>query len=199
MTGAFSLQAEHNKNIVRAAVKNVVVLYRSKYGSTKRYASWIAENTKADMFDLSVFDSSRLEEYSVILFGSSVYFGKIKHVNFIKYHWQILSKKRTALFYVSGIPSHDPRQKRIMQKSLPDEIQKGIACYPLRGAFDYKGLDFLDKLVMSWPKIMLQAKWLIKKDSNIKQSLNRFCCPQDWTRMDAIEPVVSFARQEYEG
>lgn len=49
--------------------KGIAVVYGSKYGSTKRYAAWIAGQTKADLFDLSEFDPSRLEDCSVILVG----------------------------------------------------------------------------------------------------------------------------------
>lgn len=34
-------------------INNIIVIYKSKYGSTKRYAQWIAEETKADFFESS--------------------------------------------------------------------------------------------------------------------------------------------------
>lgn len=170
------------------------MLYRSKYGSTKRYAAWIAKRTNADIYDLAEFNISRLDEYSAILFGSPVYFGKIKHIGFIERHWSILEKKKIAVFYVTGITPDDVRHKSIVQKGLPDEIRKRIVYYPLRGAFDYARLNFFDKLLMSWPRIRLQFKWLIKKDMEVKELLKRFHSPQDWTDEKTVEPVTSFIK-----
>lgn len=180
-------------NITKTTEKTVV-LYRTKYGSTKRYAAWIAKRTNADIYDLAEFDVSRLEEYSVVLFGSPVYFGKIKYIGFIKRHWNILEKKKTVVFYVTGITADDVRHKSIVQKGLPDEIRKRIDYYPLRGVFDYARLNLFDKLVMSWPRIRLTFKRLIKKDMEAKELLNRFYSPQDWTDEKSVEPITSFIK-----
>lgn len=31
-------------------MNKIVVVYKSKYGTSKRYAKWIAEETRADLF-----------------------------------------------------------------------------------------------------------------------------------------------------
>ncbi|OPY00775.1 MAG: flavodoxin [Syntrophorhabdus sp. PtaB.Bin047] len=170
------------------------MLYGSKYGSTKRYAAWITEQTGADLFDLSEFDPSRLEDYPVILLGSPVYFGRIRHIGFIKRHWKVLERKKVAVFYVTGIPTDDVRQERIVRKGLPDRIRERVAYYPLRGAFDYRRLHCIDKLLMSWPRVRLYAKWRIRRDPAARQLLDRFLSLQDWTTEEAIVPITSFAR-----
>lgn len=52
---------------------NTVVIYRSKYGSAKRYAEWIAQEVKADLFDGSKVSPADLEKYDTIVFGGSLY------------------------------------------------------------------------------------------------------------------------------
>ncbi len=176
--------------------RRIAVLYGSKYGSTKRYAAWIAGQTNADLFDLLEFDPLRLEDYSVILLGSPVYFGRIRHIGFIEQHWKVLAGKKVAVFYVTGIPTDDVRQERIVRKGLPDRIRERVIHYPLRRAFDYRRLNCIDKLLMSWPRIRLYVKWLIKRDPTARQLLDRFLGLQDWTTEEAIAPITSFARQE---
>ena len=42
------------------ATKNVVVIYKSKYGSTKQYAQWIAEELNTSLFEATSIDPSQL-------------------------------------------------------------------------------------------------------------------------------------------
>ena len=57
---------------------DVLILYRTKYGTTKRYAQWIAEALNEKAFDLARFNVSMLESCPILLFGSSVHVGKIR-------------------------------------------------------------------------------------------------------------------------
>jgi menaquinone-dependent protoporphyrinogen IX oxidase len=172
-------------------LKRIIVLYGTKYGSTKRYAEWIAEKTDAEICELSAFDQSLLQEYAVVLFGSPVYMGKIKYRSFVKRNWRALSSKKVIIFGVTGIPPDDPRQKRVLQTSLPSKMREKITYYPLRGAFNYKELSFTDKLLMSGPQIRLRAECCIKKSNRAKELLARFYSPLDWTDKAAIEPIVT--------
>lgn len=54
-------------------MSKVLVLYKSKYGSCEKYARWIAEDTGADISDISSFDTERLGNYDVVVFGGSLY------------------------------------------------------------------------------------------------------------------------------
>ena len=50
-----------------------VVIYRSTSGFTKRYAEWIAEELKADLFEARKIDAPKLADYDLIVFGGSLH------------------------------------------------------------------------------------------------------------------------------
>ena len=52
---------------------NTVVVYKSKYGSTKKYAEWIAEELKCDIFDMKNITVDFLLKYDVIIYGGGLY------------------------------------------------------------------------------------------------------------------------------
>jgi hypothetical protein len=112
----------------------------------------------------------------------------------VKQNWRILTAKRVIIFSVTGVPSGDARQLKVFRAGLPPEIREKVAYYPLRGAFDYGKLTFLDKLLMSGPRIRLQAACWIKRNGNAKELLARFRAPQDWTSEAAIEPIVALVK-----
>jgi len=59
-------------------MNKTLVIYSSKYGHTKKYAEWLAEDLNADICDDKNLKKEMLNSYSVILFGSSLYAGKNK-------------------------------------------------------------------------------------------------------------------------
>jgi menaquinone-dependent protoporphyrinogen IX oxidase len=176
--------------------KRILVLYVTKYGSTKRYAEWIAEKTHADIFEVSKFNRSLLNNYTTVLFGSPVYMGRIKNIHFVKRNWKILRTKKVGIFSVTGVPSDDLRQQKVFRASLSVEIRKKVMYCPLRGAFNYKLLHFIDKMLMSGPRIRFQIAYWMKRSEKTKEMLARFYSPRDWTNKAAIEPIVVFAKHQ---
>ncbi|NLE01149.1 MAG: flavodoxin, partial [Fibrobacter sp.] len=51
----------------------IIVVYKSKYGTTKRYAEWIAEEVKADLFEQSAVSVEDLLKYDIIVYGGSLH------------------------------------------------------------------------------------------------------------------------------
>lgn len=47
----------------------IVVIYKSKYGSSKKYAQWIAEEVNGDLFNSSNIKEEKLKEYDIIVYG----------------------------------------------------------------------------------------------------------------------------------
>ena len=60
-----------------------VVLYGSKYGSTKQYAEWIAEELNADLLDVNDANLQNIKNYDTIIYGGAVYAGGITGINLL--------------------------------------------------------------------------------------------------------------------
>ena len=46
-----------------------IIVYKSKYGATKKYAKWLSEETGFDIIDVSDVKVADLQEYEIIVFG----------------------------------------------------------------------------------------------------------------------------------
>jgi menaquinone-dependent protoporphyrinogen IX oxidase len=190
LTTRENLQIMHGKCMSSTLDRqSILILYDSKYGATKRYASWVAKRTGGLMAETGSFDISLLGAYDVVLVGSPVYFGRLWGRRFIKQNWAVLKDRKTVVFGVTGIPSDDPRQKDILGRSFPRSIRDDLAYYPLRGAFNYSGLKFWDKVIMSGPRVRLQIRWWLTRDRTVKEMLNRFKTPIDWATEAAIDAM----------
>ena len=181
---------DNPKNLKRS---DVLVVYASKYGTTKRYAQWIAESLSTEAFDLKRFSIGLLQSCSTVIFGSSVHIGKIKNVNFIKKNWELLSDKQIIVFASTGNPKITTKDQAVLKASLPSSISQNIHYFPLPGAYDYHKLDFTDKFLMNFgPMRNLRIKALIRGDEKAKEQLEALHQAVDWTNKEAITPILTF-------
>ena len=60
-------------------MKNIV-LYKSRYGNTFQYATWIAEALQWEIREFSEFKKEEINEYQNIIFGTGVYMGKMNQI-----------------------------------------------------------------------------------------------------------------------
>ncbi len=75
-----------------------VVIYKSKYGSTKQYAQWIAEALDADLFDVAKVRD--LGQYQTIVYGGGLYASGIIGSDFLVKNYELLKEKRIVVFTV---------------------------------------------------------------------------------------------------
>ena len=61
-----------------------IILYKSKYGATKKYAEWIAERTGFACIKTDEADVKKLAEYDTIILGGGVYASGIAGLSFLK-------------------------------------------------------------------------------------------------------------------
>ena len=52
---------------------NAIVIYKSKYGSTKAYAEWIAEELSCSAVDVKSIKVEDILGYDVIVYGCCLY------------------------------------------------------------------------------------------------------------------------------
>jgi len=169
----------------------VLVLYKSKYGSCEKYARWIAEDTGADIFDISSFDTERLFNYDVVVFGGSLYAVGIIGLSVIKRNFDRLRDKKTIVFSVGASPAHLEVIEEVKNNNFTDEMKEKVEYYHFRGAFDYKRLNFVDRILMCLLKKKLlrkQKKASLTNDE--KGMLASYSVPVNWTNRKSIAPLV---------
>lgn len=126
-----------------------LVIYQSKYGSTRQYAEWIAEDLGADVKNLKDVSDTDLSSHEIIVFGSYLHIGKIVDVEYIQRNWPLLASKKIVLFTVSGA-GPGPAESKFYEDNLPTDIRSKILHFAFRGRAS--GLDIKDTLLMLFPR-----------------------------------------------
>ena len=103
-----------------------IILYKSKYGATKKYAEWIAERTGFACIKTDEADVKKLAEYDTIILGGGVYASGIAGLSFLKKNVDKLAGKKILVYCCGASPferkkrpglPHSPRFLKPMVRS----------------------------------------------------------------------------------
>lgn len=174
----------------------VAVVYKSKYGSTERYARWIVEELNADLYEHSQADLKKLLEYSTIIYGGGLYAGGIAGVSLITRNYNILKNKKIIVFTV-GLVSTDNKEVFIpvIEKNFPiKEMRDNISFFHFRGGIDYKKLGITHKTMMAMFKIVLSKRDSNELDLENKEFLATYGKKIDFSDRNTIKPLIQLFR-----
>jgi len=175
-------------------MKKTVVVYKSKYGNTKKYAEWIAEELKCDLIEATNAKLSKLMQYDTIIYGGSLFASGIYGAEpCISKNFQKLKNKNLIVFTV-GLGKTDDISvfEPIKKHNFTDTMIENIKFFHLRGGIDYKKLSFMHKLMMSMMKKMIEKK--SEKNAEDEQFLKTYGQSVDFTDKSTIEPLVSYIK-----
>lgn len=166
-----------------------IVLYKSKYGSTKKYAEWFSQTVGYDIRDVEKASVKQVVEYDrVILFGA-IYASGIGGLPFIKKNYKQLCDKKLAVFCVGASPYDEQAFDEIKARNLKDELND-IPLFYGRGAWNEEKMKFIDRTMCK----MLQ-KYVAKKDPSeyapweraLMSAAGQTC---DWTDKTYLTPLI---------
>ena len=73
----------------------ILILYKSKHGTTKQYAEWLLESfPDAEIATIDGFHLNRLTNFDSVILGSSVYAGNVLATRFLKSNWELFKGKK---------------------------------------------------------------------------------------------------------
>ena len=165
-----------------------IVIYKSKTGYTQKYAEWIAEELGCDIKENASL--SDIVDYDTVICGGGVYAGMVNGAKLIVKNLNRLSGKKLILFAVGASKDEEKVTAPLWNRLLTEEQQKNIACFYLRGGFDFSKLKGFDKLLMSMMKKQLQ-----QQNSNPDDGLfGAFDNPVDYTERENIDKLIEYAK-----
>ena len=81
-----------------------IVIYKSKYGSTRDYANWIADELGCDAIDAKNVKIGDLSGFDNIVFGGGLYAEMIAGITLISKNLDKLKDKKIAVFTTGITP-----------------------------------------------------------------------------------------------
>lgn len=172
---------------------SICIVYASKYGATEKYAKWIQETLRADLYTSNEIKPNILQNYDIIIVGGGLYAGGINASSVIKKNFASIKDKKLILFTV-GLASTDKKQifQPTIDKVFPKEMQNCITFFHFRGNMDYSALSFKDRTMMGMLKKILTSKPESELSADDKELLRTFGGVVDFINKESIEPLIEY-------
>lgn len=166
-----------------------IVLYTSKYGATKRYAEWIAEETGFDCMETKQAKIEDVKNYDAVILGGGIYASSIAGLSFLKKNIRQLQGKKIIVFCDGASPYEENAFRQIVEHSMKDDLAD-IPCFYCRGAWDFEKMSFVDRNLC---KMLLKA--VSKKNPEDCEVWERALMEAgtdkyDWTDRASIRPIL---------
>jgi len=124
-----------------------LVVYASHYGTTRRYAVWIATELGFECVE-AVKGIPDPAGYDCIIMGGSVYAGSWLLRKWVDQHVDVLARKHVYGFTVSTTPPEKTAEHdAIVQKNLPKSLQDAVPFWHFGGAIDVAKLRFFHRMM----------------------------------------------------
>lgn len=168
-----------------------VVIYESKTGFTKRYAEWIAEELKCDIFDYESVSLPSITKYSLIIYGTRIHAGKVDGLKKIKALFA--NNTNIIVFATGGTPSAAENTINTIWKTSfsEDELIK-IPHFYMQGGLNYGKMGVVDRLIMkTLAKILSRKKGKNSDEIGCEQAIGS---SYDISSREYILPLVQFVQ-----
>lgn len=175
---------------------NAIVLYKSKYGSTKQYAEWIADELGCDVKDAKGVKINDILDYDTIIYGGGLYAEIINGVSVITKNIEKLDGKKIAIFS-TGITPIDCREyydKLVVEKNFTEEMLKKLKVFNFMGRMVIDELSLPHKAAIKTLKKIMSSK---ENPSEMELLLVKLCEGSDYQPdRKAIFPLLDYVRYE---
>lgn len=173
---------------------NAIVIYKSKYGSTKQYAEWIAEELGCRAAEAKTVTPAELENYDAIVYGGGLYGETINGASLITKNLGNLSGKKLAVFS-TGITPLECREyydKMVYEKNFKADTQKQIKVFNYLGKMKTDELTPVHRAAIKTLKKIMSAK---KNPTELETLLIKLCdADGDFTDRSAITELADYIK-----
>ena len=112
-----------------------LIAYKTKLGSSKKYATWLAESLRAEVVDFDKAGQINWTEIPRLVVISGTYGGRMPLTKFLKENWGQLQKTEIIALAVGAAPA-DNWWSRLSYKLIPEKIRSRIKYRKLPGEIE---------------------------------------------------------------
>ena len=178
-------------------VKSLIV-YFSKYGTTKEYAEWIAQELNGDIYSINNFKENTLNNYDTIIIGSGLYAGKVKGIDLLIKNYESLKNKKLVIF-TCGLADYSKIENinsiyNRLKKEFSEKIIERIKIFYLRGGINYKKLSLKHKIMMWMKKKQIIKEGIENSNEEVKEFIETYGKVVDFMDKNNIKELIDYCK-----
>lgn len=173
-----------------------IALYKTKYGSTKTYAEWIAEELRCDVKDAKDVSLDELENYDAIIYGGGLYAEVINGVSLITKNIDKLKDKKIAIYStgITPLEYRDYYDKLVLEKNFKNGVPDCVKVFNFTGKMVLDELSVVHRTALKTLKKIMSAK---QNPTEMEKLLVKLCdADGDFSDRTQIKDLVSYIKGE---
>ena len=175
-------------------MSKTIVVYKTKYGSTKSYAQWIAEDLGCNFVDAKDITIDELLQYDTIIYGGGLYAEIINGVSLITKNIEKLKDKK-IIVYTTGITPLDVRayyDGEVLEKNFKNGVPENVKIFNFLGKMKMEELTLVHRAALKSLKKIMSAK---ENPSDMIKLLIELCdADGDFSDRSQIKELCEYAR-----
>lgn len=171
-----------------------IVVYKTKYGSTKKYAEWIGEELNCKVSDSKDITIDELEKYDTIIYGGGLYAEVINGVTLITKNIERFKNKKIAVYTtgITPINCHDYYDKLVLEKNFKNGVPECIKIFNFTGKMIIDELSLVHKTALKTLKKIMISK---KEPTEMEKLLVELCdADGDFSDRNQISELIEYVK-----
>lgn len=173
---------------------STIVIYKTKYGSTKTYADWIAEELGCESVDAKSVKIEDLEKYDTIVYGGGLYAEIINGVILLTKNMDKLEGKKLVVFStgITPLKYREYYDKMVIEKNFKPEIRDRFKVYNFLGKMILDELSVVHRTALKTLKKIMEGK---ENPTEMEKLLVELCDANgDFTDKAAIKELIEYVK-----
>ena len=174
-------------------MKDVIILYQSKYGATKKYAEWLSNELDCELTETKNAKIDEIEKYDTIILGGGIYASGIAGLSFIRRNYTRLKVKQLVVFAVGASPYDEAAVIALKAHNFKNDITDA-PCFYCRGAWNESAMTFKDKTLCNMLKMAVSKKDPSAYEPWEAALMEAIGSNSDWTDRVNLTPILEYLR-----
>lgn len=170
-----------------------LVLYKSKYGATKKYADMLQEELGCDICEIKKSHEFGWKKYDWIIFAGGIYAGGIAGLDVLKKNYTQVENKKLAVLAVGASPFDEKSLAEIKAHTLKENL-KNIPVFYGRGAWDEERMTWKDRTLCKMLQKAISKKAPDSCEPWMKALLSSVGQKCDWTDRSYLTPLLKYIK-----
>lgn len=173
---------------------NGIVIYKTKYGSTKQYAEWISEELGIKAVDAKSVKAEDLLKYDVIIYGGGLYAEVINGVTLITKNYEMLKDKKLIVFStgITPLDCRDYYDTYVIEKNFKPHMTDNIKVFNFMGKMVLSELSLVHRTALKTLKKIMSSK---ENPTEMEKLLVELCdADGDFSDKNEIKSLVEYAK-----
>lgn len=172
-----------------------IVTYKTKYGSSKQYALWLADALDCQAEQVERVGLNNLLDYDVLIHVGGLYAGRVDGFARIAKHLDALRDKQLLLCMVGMTnPAEQEKYQQVFMNNVPEPYRALVRPFALRGNQLFSKMSLTHRLMMRVPKAMTEKIPVEKRTAEEKGFIESFGKDICFAKREGIDEVVAYVK-----